>query len=68
MKRLFDLSFVIGSFFFIVGLLLEGYSFLSGDQLNNAQNVNRWCGLVFIVFGIIMILLSSRTNNEDSME
>jgi uncharacterized membrane protein HdeD (DUF308 family) len=56
MNRLFDLRFVIGAFFTIAGLLLLLYSFITHS--NEPQNVNRWCGGIFLVFGLIMILFS----------
>lgn len=56
MKKILDLRFVIGAFFTITGLLLFVYSF--GNQAGQAASVNRWCGVVFSVFGIIMVLLS----------
>ena len=64
MNKLFDLRFVIGSFFSIVGLLLLIYSFLT-KQLD--QSVNKWCGGVFIVFGVIMIILSFGKEAHDEL-
>ena len=55
MKRLFDLRFVIGLFFGVVGVLLLGYSFFSGDVA--AVSINRWCGVLFLLFGVFMIYL-----------
>lgn len=63
MKKLLDLRFVIGSFFTIIGILLLVYSF-SVHQANT-QNVNLWCGGIFIIFGIIMILLSYRKQTDN---
>jgi len=56
MNRLFDLRFVIGAFFAVIGLLLLLYSFLSASQESVA--VNRWCGIAFIAFAIVMLILS----------
>jgi hypothetical protein len=58
MNRLFDLRFVIGIFFTAVGLLLLGYGFL--NHTHDMQVINRWCGGIFSVFGILMILFSFR--------
>ena len=65
MNRLFDLRFVIGSFFSIVGILLLIYSFSSG--VAELSSVNKWCGLVFLVFGIVMIILSFMKNAHDEL-
>lgn len=59
MKKLFDLRFVIGCFFLIVGLLLLFYGFFTSE---NDQSVNRWCGIIFTLFGVTMILLSFKNN------
>ena len=54
MKKLFDLRFVIGLFFSVTGVLLSIYHQYSGET----NQINLWCGLIFLVFGISMILLS----------
>jgi drug/metabolite transporter (DMT)-like permease len=53
MNKLFDLRFVIGAFFTVCGLMLLVYSF--GAE---GAPVNRWCGIVFMIFGLLMIALS----------
>lgn len=67
MNKLFDLRFVIGSFFTIIGLLLLIYSFMYTDATDNSQTINRWCGFIFIVFGIVMIILSLRKDARDEI-
>ena len=62
MKKLFDLRFVIGAFFCIIGILLAAYSFFSGKD---GVQVNRVCGIIFIGFGIFMILFSYRGNKKN---
>jgi|YelNatPaOPRAMG01_1025707.scaffolds.fasta_scaffold20496_5 hypothetical protein len=57
MKKLLDLRFVIGLFFFIVGVLLTIYFILNLKQKTNAS-INIKCGVSFVVFGVIMIFLS----------
>ena len=57
MDRLLDLRFVIGLFFLLIGILLLGHSFLSNSE---DQSVNQWCGGTFVLFGIVMLLLSSK--------
>ncbi len=55
MNKLIDLRFVIGLFFLVVGILLFIYHFfITGET----EGVNLWCGILFIVFAIIMLLLS----------
>lgn len=79
MKKILDLRFVIGAFFTIVGLLLFGYSFTHdgqwnlnqaigwGNKYNEFKTVNRWCGVAFTVFGIVMILLSFVKDADDEL-
>lgn len=60
MKKMFDLRFVIGLFFLSMGILLElHYFFAEKDQLQDAP-VNKWSGLVYLVFGCFMVILSYR--------
>jgi len=65
MKKLLDLRFVIGLFFAIIGSLLLIYSFLSSSE--ETQAVNQWSGVVFVVFGIVMILLSFTKDAHDEV-
>ena len=60
MKRLFDLRFVIGMFFLVVGILLISYSFITSSLATTS--INRWCGCVFVVFSIFMLVLSFRSD------
>ncbi len=59
MNKLLDLRFVIGLFFVATGALLTGYYFFSGKSSVENFSVNLWCGLAFICFGALMILLSN---------
>lgn len=56
MEKLFDLRFVIGLFFTVVGLLLLGYHFL--DSMVTEEMVNLWTGGIFLLFGVFMVVLS----------
>lgn len=66
-KLLLDLRFVIGLFFTIIGLLLLAYSFFATTQLQTGENINRYTGIVFLVFGIFMIVLSQRKEGYDEL-
>lgn len=65
MNKFFDLRFVIGLFFLIVGFLLLLHSFTNAEEAHQA--VNRWCSLFFIVFSIVMIILSYGKNPKDKL-
>lgn len=65
MKKLFDLRFVIGAFFFVVGCMLLLYYLANKLWLVANDSVNLWCGLVFILFGSMMILLSYGQDSPD---
>ena len=65
MNKLFDLRFVIGSFFSIVGILLSIYGFFI--ETENSGSVNKWCGIFFLLFGIVMIILSLRKDAQDEI-
>lgn len=65
LNRLFDLRFIIGSFFSLVGLLLVIYGF--GVENDAHRDINRWCGVFFVVFGVVMILLSLRKEAHDEL-
>ena len=73
MNKLFDLRFVIGAFFTVVGLLLLIYSFAATGAVNvtttigDASEINRWCSIAFIIFGVVMIILSLRKDAHDEL-
>ena len=58
MKKLLDLRFVIGAFFTAIGCLLLIYYFVKSAGVLPAARVNAWCGILFMVFGLGMIILS----------
>ena len=64
-NKLFDLRFVIGCFFAIVGLLLLVFSFVTTEA--DVQSINCWCGIGFLVFGVFMILLSLQKDAHDEL-
>lgn len=57
MKNIFDLRFIIGLFFLLVGIFLFITSFVSHPVLGKTETVNFWCGIVYIAFGILMLIL-----------
>jgi len=60
-NRLFDLRFVIGLFFLVIGILLIVHGFVGGAGLV----INKWAGGLFLVFGIFMIVLSGKKPSAD---
>ena len=64
MKKLLDLRFVIGVFFAIVGILLTVY-YLFSSKPPDSSSVNIWCGVVFMLFGVVMIALSYLNKNSE---
>ena len=67
MNKLFDLRFVIGTFFTVVGLLLLIYGFTTANDASNAHAVNKWCGSLFVIFGVLMIILSFGKDAHDEL-
>lgn len=67
LSKLLDLRFVIGVFFTLIGLLLLGHSFVVINTMAGAESINRWAGLVFVAFGILMILLSFQKEAHDEI-
>lgn len=61
-RRINELSFVIGLFFTLVAIILMGGYFLV-EQLSS--KVNLYTGIVFLVFGLAMILIRSRAKYGD---
>lgn len=63
LKRINELSFVIGLFFTLVAIiLLAGY--LLTESL--ASTINLYTGIVFLVFGLSMILIRSKSKDSQS--
>jgi len=65
MNKFFDLRFVIGAFFLVVGILLLIYSFTNTTVVHAA--VNRWSSIFFIVFAVVMMLLSIDKKPKDKL-
>ena len=56
MKKLYDLRFVIGMFFLVIGVLLLGYALFASTA--SGVSINKWCGILFVLFGGSMVALS----------
>lgn len=65
LNKLLDLRFVIGVFFTLIGLLLLAHSLTAPAEA--AESVNRWAGIVFVIFGIGMIGLSFQKEAHDEI-
>jgi LPXTG-motif cell wall-anchored protein len=60
-----DIKIPIGLMFFIFGVILTIYGFISRNdtelyQKSLSHNVNLWMGILMLVFGGIMLLLVKR--------
>jgi hypothetical protein len=60
-KRLNELNFVIGLFFTIIALIL-----LANNLLNKELpgKMNLYTGIVFLIFGLSMIILRTKRSND----
>lgn len=54
-----DLRLPIGALFLIIGLLLAGYGWMTPGM-----DVDRWWGLVMVVFGLVMTTLARRSRRS----
>ena len=63
LKRINELSFVIGLFFTLVAIILIAGYFLV-EAL--AAKINLYTGIVFLVFGLLMILIRSKAKYGES--
>jgi len=60
-KRLNELNFVIGLFFTIVSFILLLGNFLSKEL---SGTINLYTGIVFLIFGIFMITIKGKKEND----
>lgn len=65
MKKLLDLRFVIGVFFGIVGALILIYALIKPQNITMDSSVNLWSSVLFLVFGIFMIVVSYTNKIDD---
>lgn len=54
-----DLRLPIGALFLIIGLLLAGYGWMT-----TGMEIDRWWGLVMVVFGLVMVTLARRSRRS----
>jgi len=60
-KRFNELNFVIGLFFTIVSFILLGGNFLSKEL---SGTINLYTGIVFLIFGLFMITIKRKKEND----
>ena len=64
-----DVRVPIGGLFTILGLLLTGYGFLEpatgSAAFTKGGQINMWWGLVMLVFGVFMLLISRAPRARD---
>ena len=65
-----DIRAPIGGLFSLLGLMLAGYGMVAGSRTSSdvapVTNVNLWGGLVMLLFGIIMLVMSRRAMSSRS--
>ena len=61
-KRFSQLSFVIGLFFSIVAVIL----FVNALMRGTLSGINLYTSIVFILFGLVMMLIKSEGTKEHS--
>ena len=63
-----DIRAPIGGLFSLLGLMLAGYGLVAGSRTASdvapVTNVNLWWGLVMLLFGIFMLVLSRRAMSK----
>ena len=63
LKRINELSFVIGLFFTLVAIILIAGYFLVEEL---ASKINLYTGIVFLVFGVLMIVIRTKAKYGQS--
>jgi ABC-type branched-subunit amino acid transport system permease subunit len=63
-----DIRAPIGGLFTLLGVMLAGYGLVAGSRTTSdvapVTNVNLWWGLVMVVFGVVMLVLSRRAMSK----
>ena len=63
----FDLRFPVGILFAIYGVILGGYGLMSDKAMYEkslGMNVNLGCGLLMLVFGLVMLGFAMRRGKK----
>jgi hypothetical protein len=59
-----DIRAPIGGLFSLLGLMLAGYGLVAGSRTTSdvapVTNVNLWWGIVMLLFGNVMLVMSRR--------
>lgn len=66
MKNILDLRFIIGLFFLLVGIFLFVGSFILHPTAEKSEVINRWSGVFYIAFSLIMLVLW-KSGKKDSL-
>jgi uncharacterized membrane protein len=67
MNKFLDLRFTIGIFFLVIGILLLGHSLFSIPEAGFNKTVNLYCSIFFIIFSVVMLLLSIDKKPKDKL-
>jgi len=63
-----DIRAPIGGLFSLLGLMLAGYGLVAGSRTSSdiapVTNVNLWWGIVMLLFGVFMLVLSRRAMSK----
>ena len=63
-----DIRAPIGGLFSLLGLMLAGYGLVAGSRTTSdvapVTNVNLWWGIVMLLFGVFMLVLSRRSMSK----
>ena len=63
-----DIRAPIGGLFSLLGLMLAGYGLVAGSRTTSdvapVTNVNLWWGVVMLLFGVFMLVLSRRAMSQ----
>ena len=66
-----DIRLPIGLMFGLLGVILTAYGLITGSnnpmyQKSLGININLWCGLIFVLFAAVMLLLCRRRPPSNS--
>jgi hypothetical protein len=65
-SKILDLRFFIGGFFLIVGVLLTLHGLFVG-ALSVGYNLNLWAGIFFVIFGIVPVVQTFRSQGRGKL-